>query len=265
MSEAAAEPAVAVSREGAVMTLTLNRPRVLNALDRAILESLDRAFRAAAADDTVRALILTGAGRAFCAGGDIKAMQERGPIDEWQWVRQVNELALALAALPKPVVAALNGPVAGGGCGLLLACDLIVAAEGATIAFTQIAMALIPDLGSSYVLPRLVGAHRAKALAFFGDPIDATTAERWGLVNQVVPSGELMATTKRWAERLASQPAGALGLMKLALDPGNSASLRAALEYEAIAQALCFAHPDHTRAVEQFLERRQARTRPDAG
>jgi 2-(1,2-epoxy-1,2-dihydrophenyl)acetyl-CoA isomerase len=248
---------VLAAREGGVATLTLNRPEALNALNPALIRDLGDALRAAAADPVVRCVVLTGGGKAFCAGGDLAHIAGLpGPLAFRAFVKDAGQIVAAIAALEKPVIAMVNGPAAGAGFNLALACDIIFAARTARFAQSFAKVGLVPDCGGHYLLPRLVGAHKAKELMFTGDLIDADTALALGLVNRVAAPEALAAETGEFAARLAAAPPVALaGIKKLA---GRSIELDLAtvLEYEAELQAICFATEDAREGIDAFLAKR---------
>jgi 2-(1,2-epoxy-1,2-dihydrophenyl)acetyl-CoA isomerase len=243
-----------------VLTLTLDRPDVLNALNRAMKQDLITALGAAASDRDVRVLVLTGAGRAFCAGQDLAERQERDAPDLGTEIRQrYIPLILAMRRLDKPIIGAINGPAAGAGCSVALACDLRIAAEGASFIQAFGRVGLVPDSGSSWFLPRLVGPARAAELVFTTDPLDAATAERIGLVNRVVPAGRLLEEARALGARLAVAAPMALALAKQLLQRALESDLETALELEAELQSLAGRSKDHAEGVSAFLEKRPAR------
>ncbi len=259
------ETQVRVEIADGVGTLTLNRPEKLNAFIGEMRTEIARGVEALGADDAVRAVIVTGAGRAFCAGADVKYMTrliETQALDEaLALVEGGREVATAIRAMPKPVIAAINGPAAGGGANLALACDLRLASETATIGQTFNRIGLHPDWGGTYVVPRLVGPARAAELFFFAEMIPAAEAERMGLVNRVVPADELMPLAREWARRLARKPALPLRLAKEAIRRSLAASFEEMLDYETAAQRACFASDDALEGVRAFVEKRK----PDFG
>jgi 2-(1,2-epoxy-1,2-dihydrophenyl)acetyl-CoA isomerase len=255
------DPAVLTAVEAGVMTITLNRPEVLNALNPALLDGLGSALAAAKRDPQVRAVILTGAGRGFCAGADLAAPTLReGPDDVEQALRdRYHPIVLALYRLPKPVVAAVNGPAAGAGMSLALACDIVLAAESATFlqAFTRIG--LVPDCGSTWLLPRRVGDARARALVMLAERISAEQAQQHGLVWSVHPDAHLTEAALGCARRLAQMPTRALALAKQALDVSPANGLAEQLEVEGRLQAECIRTEDFREGVAAFVEKRPAR------
>jgi 2-(1,2-epoxy-1,2-dihydrophenyl)acetyl-CoA isomerase len=254
-------PAVLTAVEGGVMTLTMNRPDVLNALSPAMLAGLGDALSAAKSDDAIRAIVLTGSGRGFCAGADLDSEEMRtGRVDVSRMIRELyNPLVLTMRQCPKPIVAAVNGTAAGGGMSLALACDVVLAAESASFlqAFSRIG--LIPDCGSTWLLPRIVGDVRARAMMLLADKIPAAEALRLGLVWQVYPDGALAGEARRCAARLAAMPTRALDLTKQALTQSTGNGLGDQLEVEALLQGQAFRTEDFREGVAAFVEKRAPR------
>ncbi|HEX8475333.1 MAG TPA: enoyl-CoA hydratase family protein [Pyrinomonadaceae bacterium] len=249
------------AREG-VATITLNRPERLNALTFEIYRELTDTFAALRTDASVRAVVITGAGRAFCSGGDVRdiigQLHGRDMQGLLEFTRMTCELVRNIRALSKPVIASLNGTTAGAGACIALAADLRIANETARIAFLFVRVGLSgADMGAAYLLPRLVGMARATELLYTGDFIGADEAYRIGLYNRVVPAAELEAETRALAERLARGPAFALSMTKEMLNREMETSLDTALEWEAQAQATCMQHPDYGEAYEAFVEKRE--------
>lgn len=242
-----------------VLTLTLNRPEVLNAVNDRMAEELLDALRRAGRDEQVRSVILTGAGRAFCSGQDLRE-RVGGEFSYAQHIRsRYAPVILQLQGLEKPVVAAVNGVAAGAGASLALACDLRVASEDASFlqAFTRIG--LVPDSGATYLLPRLVGLGKAFEMCYLAEAIPAQEALRLGLVNWVVPGPELMTKAREIASKLAAGPTRAYGLTKRALLRNLTADLASALDYEAMLQDAAGRTEDHREGVQAFLEKRPPR------
>ncbi len=243
-----------------VATITLARPEALNSLDRPMKAALLAALRRVDRDREVRAVILTGEGRAFCAGQDLKEpFGGDHPTLEEEVRDRYNPLILALRRLSKPVIGAINGVAAGAGCSLAMACDLRIAAEGATfvLAFTRIG--LVPDSGASWFLPRLVGSARARELALIGDPVRAVDAERIGLVNRVVPGDALMDEARSLAVRLAAGAPLALAFTKRALAFAETSTLEEALDHEAHLQGIAGSSADFAEGTAAFREKRPPR------
>jgi enoyl-CoA hydratase/carnithine racemase len=244
--------------------ITLNRPERLNALTFEVYRELTDTFAALRAEDSVRAVVITGAGRAFCSGGDVRdiigQLQGRDMQGLLEFTRMTCELIRNIRALPKPVIACLNGTTAGAGACIALASDLRLASPAARIAFLFVRVGLSgADMGAAYLLPRLVGLAKATELLYTGDFVEAEEAARIGLYNRVVPADELEAETRALAERLARGPAFALAMTKEMLNRELETSLDTALEWEAQAQAVCMQHTDYREAYEAFVEKREPR------
>ncbi len=252
-------------RAGNVLTLRLNRPDRLNALNVELGEAILAALRRVADDESVRCVVLTGAGRGFCAGGDLALLRDvrsRKASHELEaLLRAGKEIVLAIAGMPKPVLAAVNGPAAGGGMNLALACDVRIASEQASFgeAFAQVG--LFPDFGGMYFLPRLVGISRAAELFYTGDMISATEALRLGIVNHVVSPDKFEAETRALAERLAAAPPLAMRAVKHTLLGSRRDELEAVLDEEIRQQAVCFASEDCAEALEAFFAKRKPQFR----
>ncbi len=245
-----------LERSGGILSVVMNRPAKKNAATVQMWRELAEVFREAAADEADRVVVLSGAGGDFCAGADL-GDPERS-IHPLVHMRLVGQAALALHALTKPVIAKVDGVAVGAGCNLALGCDLVVASDRARFSEIFVRRGLCLDFGGSWLLPRRIGLHRAKELALLADIIDAAEAERIGLVNRVVPVDELDGFVAGWAARLAAGPPLALSLTKALLDDGLSMSMAAALEREAVAQAVCGQSEDGREAVKAFLEKRDA-------
>jgi len=254
------EKLVLYGAENGVATITLNRPGAYNALTRALHRELFAAFREAERDAAVRAVVLTGAGKAFCSGQDLREFSFDGSLDLAAELRKsYNPLILKMRGLGKPIVAAVNGPAAGAGMSLALACDIRLAAAGARFATAFARIGLIPDAGMTYFLPRIVGHARAVELCMTAGELDAEGALAAGLVSAVLPPEELPGAARGLAERLAAGPALATGLMRRAFEQSLGSSLEQALEYEAMAQRAAGAHADFAEGVAAFFEKRPAR------
>ena len=252
-------PVLTVDRVGGVATLTLNRPEAFNAFTRELALALQAALREADLDDGVRAVVITGAGRAFGAGQDLRELTdpEAPPIEEIL-AHQLNPIIRLVRACRKPVVAAVNGVAAGAGCNLALSCDIVLAAESATFIQAFAKVGLIPDSGGTWILPRLVGRQRATALMMLGEPVDARRAEAMGMVYAVVADDELPTAAAKLAARLAAGPTRALALTKQALDASATNDLDAQLDLEDRLQRVAAATSDHREGVSAFLEKRTA-------
>ncbi len=243
-----------------VLTLTLNRPDVLNAVTDTMLAELQDALRSAERNAAVRCIVLTGAGRGFCAGQDLNARSAAADgrrVSVGEHLRHgYNPLVQRIRGIEKPVIAAVNGVAAGAGANLALACDLRIASETASFVQAFVKIGLVPDSGGTVFLPMLVGYAKAAELAFTGDRIGAEESLRLGLVNQVVPAAALMQTTHALATRLAALPTRAIGLTKRAFNRAMMPNLDAILDYEADMQELASRTTDHTEGVAAFLEKR---------
>jgi 2-(1,2-epoxy-1,2-dihydrophenyl)acetyl-CoA isomerase len=240
-----------------VLTLTLNRPEALNAFNAEMKEALLAAFRDAARDKAIRVVILTGAGRAFSAGQDLKESRAPDAPDLGAELRtRYNPLMLAMRRLEKPIIGAVNGVAAGAGCSVALACDVRIASQTASFIEVFGRVGLAPDSGSSWFLPRLVGTARAAEMILTGEPVDAATAERIGLVNRVVPDDQLMVEAGALAARLARAAPLALALAKRALNRALEASLEDQLQYEAQLQSIAGRSHDFAEGVAAFVEKR---------
>ncbi len=249
-------------RDG-VARIAFNRPARRNALGNDTTRQLLQACVDAGADPAVRVIVITGEGEAFCAGGDFKDTFERGAGQTAaQWAERIrtgpNALVRVLTSLPKPVIACINGAAVGGGATIALACDLRIASERARFAFPFARIGITPEFGCTHLLPRVVGLGRAMELLLCADTIDAATAERIGLVHQVVPHAELEAATARAVARLLALPAGALGTIKTMLHRAQALDLPAALEMEAEELGRAFTSDEHRAAVAAFLARKTA-------
>lgn len=243
-----------------VATLTLNRPDRLNALSTPMLDGLLEALPRLAADPDVAVVVLTGAGRGFCAGGDVKSMAEGssqlGLDDAVQRLRSRMEVSRLLHEIPKPTIAMINGPAAGAGLAMALACDLRVASESARLITAFAKVGFSGDFGGSYFLSKLVGTGRARELYYLGEPLDAARALELGVVNTVVPDFELADATSALAQRLAGGPGIALGLMKKNFNAAESGTLSELLDLEALHQVSAARTEDHQEAARAFVEKR---------
>ncbi|MGW0598497.1 enoyl-CoA hydratase/isomerase family protein [Streptomyces sp. NPDC002776] len=256
----AVESLVPHATDNGVCRITLNRPEVLNALTPDQRERLIDLLAEASADAAVGAVVLTGTGRGFCAGADLRgatATGDRIPGDVARMLRLgAQRLTTAVLDCEKPVIAAVNGTAAGLGAHLAFACDLVLAAESARFIEVFVRRGLVPDGGGAYLLPRLVGPQRAKELMFFGDALTAADAERLGLVNRVVPDAELENTAHTWAERLATGPTRTLALTKQLVNASLDTDRAAAFAAEAAAQEINMTTQDAQEGVTSFAERR---------
>ncbi|MCP3798617.1 enoyl-CoA hydratase-related protein [Allokutzneria sp. A3M-2-11 16] len=246
-----------------VRTLTLNRPDAFNSLTVGLKEQLLAALHDAAGDPAVRALVLTGAGRAFCAGQDLKEhvrlLSDGDPAPLSTVEKHYNPLTQALFRMPKPVIAAVNGTAAGAGASLSYACDLRVAARSAKFLLAFANVGLAADSGASWTLPRLIGYGRAMELMLLAQPVGAEEALRIGMVTRVVDDGEVLAEAQKLAARMAAGPTTAYARIKQEMLTAASADLTEALAEEAAAQAAAGQTADHREAVEAFVGKREAR------
>lgn len=252
------DPLVLVAQTGAVRTLTLNRPAALNSFTAAMHRELRAALDAVAADTGVRCLVLTGAGRGFCAGQDLNDAE--GGFDAGEVIERLYKpLVLRIASMPVPVIAMVNGVAAGAGANIALGCDIVIAARSASFiqAFSKIA--LIPDAGGTWLLPRLVGRAKALGLALTGDKLPAEAAERLGLIWAVVDDAALTEQTMALAQRLAAMSVKALAATRRALDDATMLDLAAVLSNEARVQGELARGADFREGVAAFLDKRSAK------
>ncbi|MBL8154136.1 MAG: enoyl-CoA hydratase/isomerase family protein [Anaerolineae bacterium] len=244
--------------------ITLNRPDRLNAMTASMLHELQVAFAQARDDAGVRAVVLTGAGRGFCAGADLAAASESmasatTPFSYSQFLQATyNPLVLLMRSLPKPIIAGVNGVAAGAGMSLALACDYRLVVESASFTQAFVKIALVPDSGSTWFLPRLIGTTRALELMLTGRRITAQEALDWGMVNQVVPDGQFSTTLSNLAAQFAAAPTHTVGLIKQAVEFALDSTLEAALAKEAELQDIAGASADHQEGVVAFLQKRPA-------
>lgn len=256
------EPTVRYQLDGAVCTMTLHRPEVYNAFNEAMTTELLKAFKQAAKDDAVRAVIVTGAGKAFSSGQDLKDLEsqysgEARPVLGPRLRQGYNPVILAMRQLEKPVIAAVNGVAAGAGCSLALAADLRILSDAASLIEVFVHVGLVPDSGSTFMLPRLIGLAKSLELCFTGDKVAADEALRLGLAHRVVPADALMDEARKLAERLAALPTRAIGLTKRLLNQAFEHSLEQQLELEAFAQEAAGKTRDHIEGVRAFIEKRK--------
>jgi enoyl-CoA hydratase/carnithine racemase len=244
-----------------IATLTLNRPDRLNALGGTLREDLYAAIIAAGADPGVGVIVITGAGRGFCSGGDVKSMSEKDQAGQSSTTDERlapvrDRCVLAMRDCPKPIIAAVNGAAAGAGMNLALACDMRIASSAAKFSQAFVKRGLAPDWGGSYFLPRVVGSAKACELIFTGDSIDAAEALRLGIVNSVVAPDELMNAAYTLARKIAAGPPVAIALSKRAIHKNPDGNLREALEFETFAQTICKDTEDAKEGVKAFMEKR---------
>ena len=250
--------------ETGVATITLDRPERLNALTFEVYDELERTFRALDGEPGVRAVVLTGKGRAFCSGGDIEdiigPLLERDAAGLLEFTTLTCDLIAAIRGCRRPVIAALNGTTAGAGAVIAIACDVRIAAESAKIAFLFTKVGLSgADMGAAWLLPRIVGLGRASEILMSGDFLDPAEAHRIGLYNRVVPDGDALGVARELAVRLARGPSAALAVTKWALEEEAAMGLADALDSEARAQADCMQSPNFREAYEAFVAKRPPR------
>jgi 2-(1,2-epoxy-1,2-dihydrophenyl)acetyl-CoA isomerase len=249
---------LAYANEGGVATIKLNRPDVYNALNDEITFEMQDAFKVVAKDDSVRVVVLTGEGKAFCSGQDLKAssaQQNKSFLDSLH--KRYNPIIRAMRSLPKPIICRLNGVAAGAGCSIALACDVIVAAEEATLIEVFINIGLVPDSGSSYFLPRMVGSVKAFELCSMGSRVKATEAVSMGLINKAVPASELDAAVKSYTDYFANAPTKSIGLIKKMLNKSGTSTLDEMLDYEAYCQEIAGNSSDYKEGLSAFIEKRK--------
>jgi 2-(1,2-epoxy-1,2-dihydrophenyl)acetyl-CoA isomerase len=250
---------IILERKDGVGTLALNRPEKLNAINRKMTEELNSAMVEIAKDTGVRALVVTGVGRGFCSGADVGDMtQAAAPIENRYWTQMMHKIILGLTDLEKPVIAKVNGAAVGIGCSLALSADIIIASENAKFSLIFSRIGLIPDGGSLFHLPRLVGPAKAKELIFTAKMVDAKEAERIGLISKAVPADELDNEVNMLAKQLAEGATAAFGITKKIINKGLSMDLSSVLECEAFGQTIAGTTQDAQEGVIAFLEKRKA-------
>ncbi len=248
---------ISQEREESVGIIKLNKPETRNALDMVMREELKVVFQEYEADQEIKVVVLTGEGKAFCAGGDLRTMDGAEPGKGYKRLHNVQLLVKRMRNLSKPIIAAVNGAAFGAGWSLALASDFVIASEKAKFCEAFVKVGLVPDLGSMYTLPRIVGIQKAKELMMLGEPIDANEAYSLGAVNKVVPHEQLWSTAMELAEKLAAGPPLALAYMKSILHKSYEKDFEAILEYEAFAQDVCLLSADHQEARQAFFEKRK--------
>ena len=250
---------ILVDRDGDVLTLTLNRPEVLNAMSNDMRNGILRELTAETDKQTVRAILLTGSGRGFCTGADLDlgTILERRPLIEGQIKAGTNQVIRLMRDIPVPIIAAVNGAAAGAGFSLALASDFIIAAQSAKFHLSFAKIGAVLDGGSSAFLTHKIGAARTTALAMLGGSIDADTAYEWGLAFNVVEDEDLMDEARKLAKRLASGPTKALGLIKAEIEAARTGTLEDSLRLEASSQSLAFNSADFEEGVRAFSENRK--------
>ncbi len=245
-------------REGSVAIVTLNRPERLNAINAKLSAELEDLVDELADDDQIRVAIITGAGRGFCAGADIKEMADASAQQSSQRSRRRRyRFFNKLEDLSKPVIAAINGPCNGGGLEIALCCDFRIASEAASFGMGEVKLGVIPAAGGTARLPRLIGPARAKEFLYFGNVIDARRAYEIGLVNKVVPVVELMSEAMRWASELAERPPLSLRMLKYCVNVGMQMDLMSALDYESKCAEILRSTEDYREGTRAFVEKRK--------
>ncbi|PGY06391.1 enoyl-CoA hydratase/isomerase family protein [Bacillus sp. AFS031507] len=246
-----------VEKLGPVLSLTLNRPQSLNAFSPDMILGLKDALKNAQTDEDVQVIVLSGAGRSFCAGGDVKSMGAGGGIHVYDHIGKVNELIILMKETEKPIIASVHGYAAGAGFNLALACDLIVAADDSKFALSFSQVGLISDGGGSYFLPRLVGPHLAKQFFFTAEPIPAERLNQLGVINYLHPLEKLQEETTKLALKLAYGPGKSYGKQKKLIDQALTASLAEILEQERLIQTLMVQTEDHQEGIAAFIKKRK--------
>jgi 2-(1,2-epoxy-1,2-dihydrophenyl)acetyl-CoA isomerase len=248
-------------RSDHVATITLNQPETLNALTYDMVIRLQEILRQISSDHDVRAVLLTGAGRGFCSGanlfGGTGQTLSGGGMGVRSGVTAMNAVLAEIAEMEKPWLAAINGPAVGGGCSLALVCDLALAAESAYLSLGYVNIGMVLDMGSTYLLPRMVGLRKASELAFFGERVYGPEAAAIGLVNRAVPDDELMTTAREWAERLASGPTLSIGAIKLGMRQALHTTFRDAMHWEAMMISLIAQTRDAGEGLAAFFQKRK--------
>jgi 2-(1,2-epoxy-1,2-dihydrophenyl)acetyl-CoA isomerase len=253
--------AVLLDKSDQIATVTLDDPGTLNALTYDMVVRLREVLDDVASDPGVRAVVLTGAGRGFCSGANLLGGSgealSAGGMGVRAAVMAMNEVLAGIAEMQKPWLAAVNGPAVGGGCSLALVCDLVLAAESAYLCVGYVNVGMVLDMGGTYLLPRLVGLHKANELAFFGERIYGPQAADMGLINRAVPDAELLATARAWAARLAAGPTLSIGAMKLGMRRALHGTFRDALHWEAMMLSLIAQTEDAAEGLMAFLLKRE--------
>jgi enoyl-CoA hydratase len=244
---------ILLEKEDGIATITFNRPDALNALNNQTRAEFYSAMKDVAADNNIKVVILTGAGRAFVAGSDIKELKQTTSLD----AHNIHRLGMVVEKMEKPVIAAVNGFALGGGCEIVMACDIIIASDKARFGQPEINLGIIPGGGATQRLPRLVGVCKAKELILTGDIIKAEEAEKIGLVNRVVPGENLMAAAKEIAKKIASKSQATVRLAKDVINKGMQTSLETGLDYEREIYSLCLTLEDKEEGINAFIEKRE--------
>lgn len=246
-----------INKNGSVLSMTLNRPESLNAFSPEMILTLTEALREAQNNPEVKVIVLSGAGRSFSAGGDVKTMGQANATGVYDHIGRLNECILAMKATEKPIIAAVHGFAAGAGFNLALACDLIVAADDSKFALSFSQVGLVSDGGGSYFVPRLVGPHLAKQFLFTAEPIPAERLYQLGVINNLVPAAILKEETLKLASQLANGPTRTYGMIKKLVDHSMTATLEEILEQERITQTMMVSTEDHQEGIAAFKEKRK--------
>ncbi|HJX12423.1 MAG TPA: enoyl-CoA hydratase [Dehalococcoidales bacterium] len=250
---------ILLKKEEGIATLTLNRPEKLNAMTLGMVDEILQVIRDLGQDSSIRAVIMTGAGLGFCSGADLSSddFKITSPSAGLKMMRPATQLVMAFREMPKPVIAAVNGPAVGGGLSLALACDIIIASEKAVFGAPFVLRGLHPDFGVTYFLPRVVGAARASDLLLTGRIVDAAAADRMGLVSRVVPEGQLESAAIELARVLTRGAPLAIGLTKVSINKALAMDLATTLECEARAQSILCVSEDFNEAMAAFMAKRE--------
>ncbi|WCK56563.1 enoyl-CoA hydratase [Aneurinibacillus sp. Ricciae_BoGa-3] len=248
---------VLVDISGSVATITLNNAKRSNSMDEQLCSELAEAVYRVKQDSEIKAVVLTGAGKNFCAGGDLQSLSSLSDQNEIKMLHQIHLFILDMLEMEKPIIAAVNGAAAGLGFNLALAADILIAGEQSHFSQGFVKIGLAPDGGGAFLLPRLIGVHRAKMLFFTGDAIDAATAKEWGIVADVVPDQEVVSAAQALAERLAQGATRSIGLTKKLMNKGLEGDFRALLAYEAQVQGELIGTDDFKEGARAFLEKRK--------
>lgn len=248
---------ILLEKEEDIALVKINRPSALNAINREVLNELINVFQELAEDENIKVIILSGEGKAFAAGADIKEMINMSPTEARKFSETGHALMETMEKLGKPIIAAVNGFALGGGMEIAMACDFIFASENAKLGQPEINLGVIPGFGGTQRLSRLIGKARAKQLIFTGEMISAQEAKELGIVNKVFPSDELLTEVKKVAAQIASKGALSLSLAKSAIDSGYNVDLASGCRIEQDLFGLCFSHPDQKEGMSAFLEKRK--------
>lgn len=240
-----------------IAMIKLNRPESFNAIDLEVREELVSAIEEVEKDDLVRVLVITGAGKAFSAGGDVKKIKNLETLSGRNRVLKMNKVILALANLEKPVISAVNGIAVGAGCNLALAADITIASENAKFGQVFVKIGMVPDGGGSFFLPRLIGLAKAKELIFTGEIIPAKKAEEIGLINKVVHHDQFDSEVNAWAEKMSNGPVETIGLAKKIINKGLNMDLESVLELEAVSEGFIRQTAVHKEGLNALLEKRE--------